>query len=110
MQRSEFSDDQDMRELIDLYVSRLPAEIARLNALLAGGDLEALRKLAHQLKGSGGGYGFPRVTELAAIVDHSINQGVAVEQVRAEVEALIRYIRDIDGYASHMETDNAAAL
>ena len=36
---------------------------------LGEGDLGALQRLAHQLKGSGGGYGFPALTKLAAAVE-----------------------------------------
>ncbi len=32
-------------------------------------DFEALRRTAHQLKGSGGGYGYPILTQKAAILE-----------------------------------------
>jgi HPt (histidine-containing phosphotransfer) domain-containing protein len=32
-------------------------------------DFEALRQTAHQLKGSGGGYGYPKLSEKAATLE-----------------------------------------
>ncbi len=33
--------------------------------MLKGGDYESLRRLAHQMKGAGGSYGYPMLTEAA---------------------------------------------
>jgi CheY-like chemotaxis protein/HPt (histidine-containing phosphotransfer) domain-containing protein len=107
--RSELSSDPDMKELIEGYIQRLPVEVAKLTALMeSGSEIESLRRIAHQLKGSGGGYGFPRLTELAAVADKSIKQGAAIDQVRKEIDGLIQYIRKIQGYNVAMEAINAA--
>ena len=39
---------------------------------LAAGEREAIRTMAHQLRGSGGGYGFPGITERAAAVEEAV--------------------------------------
>ncbi|MCH7808918.1 MAG: Hpt domain-containing protein [Planctomycetes bacterium] len=39
-------------------------------------DFEALRGAAHQLKGSGGGYGYPILTELAAELERFAQSGI----------------------------------
>ena len=43
------------------------------DAILAG-DFEALSTAAHQLKGSGGGYGYPILTERAARLEQCARQ------------------------------------
>ena len=55
------------------FVQGMPERIERLEAALAEADFENLRRQIHQLKGSGGGYGYPDLTDLAARVEqHAI--------------------------------------
>jgi histidine phosphotransfer protein HptB len=106
--RSDFADDEDMKELVGEYVDRLPAEVARLSALLESKQIEDLRRVAHQLKGSGGGYGFPTLTELAAVADRSIKDNAPLERIKADVDALIAFIRRIQGYDVTREISDVA--
>src|SRR6516164_4111740 len=63
--RSTYESDPDMLEIVREFASELPARIAKLEAHLAAGELRELQTLAHQLKGAGGGYGFPQIIERA---------------------------------------------
>src|SRR5262249_51518725 len=105
--RSELADDPDMREIIEQYVSRLPEQIAKMRELLNRSDLENLGRLAHQLKGSGGGYGFPQLTALAAAANRSIREAHPIEPIQREVDALVTYVRQIRGYDIPKETAHA---
>jgi signal transduction histidine kinase/CheY-like chemotaxis protein/HPt (histidine-containing phosphotransfer) domain-containing protein len=100
---SEFSADPDMQALVEGYVQRLPVEVSKLKSLLGQQDMEGLHRIAHQLKGSGGGYGFGPITELAAAADAAIKAGADVERIRAQIDALVGYIREIRGYNVAME-------
>jgi signal transduction histidine kinase/HPt (histidine-containing phosphotransfer) domain-containing protein/ActR/RegA family two-component response regulator len=62
---SEYADDEDMVELIAEFVGGLPAQIMLAQEALARHDLEELRRIAHQLKGAAGGYGFGLITDEA---------------------------------------------
>jgi signal transduction histidine kinase/CheY-like chemotaxis protein/HPt (histidine-containing phosphotransfer) domain-containing protein len=104
---SQFAGDPDMKELVDEYIGRLPIEVSKMASLLAANEIEPLRRVAHQLKGSGGGYGFNKITELAAVADHSIKQSAPLEQLKSEIDSLIAYIRCIRGYDIAKETANA---
>ncbi len=63
-----------MRDLQAAYRRNLPSLINELEAAASGlrvgraGADEDIRRIAHQLKGSGGSYGFPEVSEAAASV------------------------------------------
>ncbi len=63
-----------MRDLQAAYRRTLPSLISKLERAIsalrvnATGADEEIRRLAHQLKGSGGSYGFPEVTDAAAAV------------------------------------------
>lgn len=68
---SKFADDEDLGELIVLFVDEIPLRIASFLQSAHDGDWESVRRLAHQLKGAGGSYGFQQVTELAARLERT---------------------------------------
>jgi len=61
-------DDQDesllSQEVIDAFLADTPAQLTKLRALLADGDLEGVRRVAHYLKGSAMCLGLRRMREL----------------------------------------------
>ena len=66
-------EDASFADIVEEFLQGMPECIERLEAALAGADFENLRRQAHQLKGSGGGYGYPDLTDLAARVEqHAI--------------------------------------
>ena len=107
-QRSAFADDPDMKELVASFVSDLPTSVSRMIDLLRSQDLQELHRVVHQLKGAGGGYGFDRVTSLAAHADQAIKTGGPIDVIRREVDSLIAFIRDISGYDPKKEAAHAA--
>lgn len=66
---SELRDDPDVAELVDEFVAGLPAKVTRLETAFNTGHLPELGRLAHQLKGAAGGYGFPSISEAARHVE-----------------------------------------
>ena len=63
--QSEFADDADLVEVIDQFVADLPGRVQQMRAAVANGCFQELQRLAHQLKGTGGSYGYPTLTEAA---------------------------------------------
>ncbi len=90
---SELADDPDMAELVAEYLSELPARVQALEQACAEEDLDTLTRLAHQLKGSAGGYGFPTITEAAREAEALAKVGKAVPQLTASVETLTNLCR-----------------
>ena len=90
---SELADDPDMTELIESFARGLPAQAQRLEDALDANDREAIRRLAHQLKGSAGGYGFPTITEAAARLEQVAREGETIAQALADVCDLCRRAR-----------------
>jgi HPt (histidine-containing phosphotransfer) domain-containing protein len=90
---SEFVDDPDMVELVELFIAGIPAQIARLEAASATGDPDAVRRLAHQLKGAAGGYGFPTITEAAGRLEAATTEGAPFEETLAALIHLCRCVR-----------------
>jgi HPt (histidine-containing phosphotransfer) domain-containing protein len=103
--RSAFADDRDMAPILSEFVDNLPSTVARLNDLLQHNDLDSLRRTVHQLKGSGGGYGFQQLTDVAGDVEHAIKAAAEAQAIADGVRKLVGLIRRIDGYAAAKETN-----
>jgi len=66
--------DESFAQLVELFVRELGEDVETLHKLLAGGQLEELERLAHQLKGSCGSYGFPELSRHAAELERCVKE------------------------------------
>jgi len=85
---SQFADEPDMAELLREFVAELPGRITAMQETLADHDLDALARLAHQLKGAAGSYGFPAITEVARQLEQSARAGADLQQVNERLQEL----------------------
>jgi HPt (histidine-containing phosphotransfer) domain-containing protein len=91
--QSQLANDPEMVELIDLFVGELPKRIASLTEAWRTQEFQSLQRLAHQLKGSCAGYGFPAIGKAAATVEDCIRthspESIKLEELAANVKELI---------------------
>jgi len=91
---STFADDPDLTDIIETFVAGLPGQVKAMAQALAYGDHQGLAGLAHQLKGSGGSYGYPALTDAARVLE----QAAKTQDVEAahlalnELEKLVQAI------------------
>ena len=95
---SDFADDAEFSDLIKLFVSELPDRVAAIESAFGQGNHEEVTRLAHQLKGSGPGYGFPTIGEAASTVEEwyrtrSTPSHDELIAVRKQIDALIDLCR-----------------
>lgn len=62
-------DDPIVKDLLPGYLERRREELVTLSNSLAAGDFEGLRTIGHNLHGSGGAYGLPRMSELGKALE-----------------------------------------
>lgn len=86
---SDFVNDPEMRELIELFVSEMPVKVSRLSDLFDGLQIDELQRLAHQLKGAASGYGFGQISEAAKELEDALKAQDELEEARSQVEQLI---------------------
>lgn len=86
--------DADMEDIVPGYLEKRRAEVAKYQAALAAGDFEAIRMLGHKMKGTGGGYGFPVLTEIGGILEE---QALAhnADGLRGKIEEFARYVNSV---------------
>ncbi len=84
-------DDEGLVELIGDFVARLPERAQEVRQHLAKGQYEELARLAHQLAGSAGSYGYPTITDTARTVETMLRKGQTdLEMLNPACEGLIR--------------------
>jgi len=101
--KSNLAGDPRIMRIMSEFVDGLPGNVGKMIDLLKRNDLPALQRLAHQLLGVCGGYGFAPVSEPAHLVEQSIKAGKDLKSVTGEVQSLIGVIRRIDGYDQSKE-------
>jgi signal transduction histidine kinase/DNA-binding NarL/FixJ family response regulator len=62
---SQYADDPQLAGILPGFVERLPRQLDALCAALEEERLEDAERLAHRLKGAGGSYGYPTLSEVA---------------------------------------------
>jgi signal transduction histidine kinase len=76
----------DLADLAEEYLTNRCADAVALREAVQAGDLTAAKRRGHNMKGSGSGYGFPRVSELGARIERAAEAGdVAAIERLAEV-------------------------
>ena len=86
---SRLAADPDLRDIVDMFVEEMPQRIATLLEMLHAADWEGLRRIAHQLKGAAGSYGFDPIMPSAGRVESVIQDGEPEQRIRETVEELI---------------------
>ncbi len=80
-------DDPSFVDLVEDFVGGLDDRIAAIKAAVDGEDFGQLKTLSHQIKGAGGGYGYPDLTEVAGRLE-SDSMAHDLDACKAEVDAL----------------------
>jgi signal transduction histidine kinase/DNA-binding response OmpR family regulator len=81
------------------YLEARRGDVASASALLAGGDFDALRHMAHNMAGSGSSYGFARLTELGALLEQAARAG--------DKDAAARHLVNLRGYLGRVHLVSA---
>ena len=87
---SRFSSDPRMSEIISQFATALLDRSQEMAVAMASEDIDRLSRLAHNLKGSAGGYGFDSISEAAAELEQeTLAVEADVSNVQERVESLI---------------------
>jgi HPt (histidine-containing phosphotransfer) domain-containing protein len=81
---NEFLEDPEFQELIGQFLDYLYDSLPNVKESLSAQDYSEIKKFGHNLKGSGGGYGFDDLGELGRQIDLA-----AKNEDRQSLETLI---------------------
>jgi HPt (histidine-containing phosphotransfer) domain-containing protein len=88
-------DDEDVLELIPVYLAGRRDELGVLQGAAAQKDFETLRGLGHKMKGSGGGFGLDRISEIGGNLESSAKA--------QDLSAIEQEIADLRDYLDRVE-------
>lgn len=86
--------DAQIAALVPRFLANRSADVGKIRTALARTDFESIRAVAHGMKGSGGGYGFPEISRLGAAIEDGARQrdAAAIGALAACLEAYLARI------------------
>jgi len=87
--------DKDLEDLIPGYIENRRMDIASIEAALRKNDFETIRVLGHSMKGSGGGYGFDKITEIGKRIEEAA-KAMETGEINRQIAALSEYLSNIN--------------
>jgi len=86
--------DEELAELVAQFIASLPDSLEELGRALDADDWDQVKAVVHRLKGLGGGFGFPKITDQCADVEVHIRGGDRAAAA-AQLGELFSYIDQI---------------
>ncbi|MBN8734329.1 MAG: response regulator [Acidobacteria bacterium] len=95
-----------LEEFAPSYLAKRRGELVVMERLVSAGDWNQLRVLGHNMKGTGAGYGFPRLSQIGAALEMGAKQSdrEAVSAQLRELDEFLRRVRLVepDGHAAEV--------
>ncbi len=97
---SELIDDPDLGDIVGDFAEGLSVRLEEMRQSSSNNDHERLQRLSHQLKGAGGSYGYPMLTEAAKALEDAAKtcdieaENLALSKLTGLTAAVIRGIKN----------------
>jgi PAS domain S-box-containing protein len=89
--------NDEVRALIPKYLASKPAQIEEARNCLVSKDFDGIQRFGHNLKGTGTGYGFPRIGEIGKEIEQAA--------VRCDETTIARELEALDEFVTHVPVD-----
>lgn len=83
--------DPEIAKLVPEFLANRRADVGKLRGHIEAGEFEAIRTIGHKMKGTGRGYGFPRISEIGRALE-SAGTDSDPGRARAATDALEAYL------------------
>jgi HPt (histidine-containing phosphotransfer) domain-containing protein len=87
--------EEGMEDVVPGYLEKRRADVELYRRSLDAGDFDAISKLAHKMKGTGSGYGFPMLTELGSALEKAGHEADAAA-VKENLDQFAYYIEKVE--------------
>ncbi len=84
-----------LKYLIPTFIKNRHKDVQSIGEALNQGDYEIIQNLAHNMKGSGGGYGFDAISDIGAHLEQAAKDRSA-EEVQKWVSELATYLERVE--------------
>lgn len=86
--------DQELQSVIPVYLESRCRDCTEIKHLLASGSMDGIMFLGHQLKGSGGSFGFDEISEIGEALEHAVRV-LDFVGITSAVDRLERYLERV---------------
>ena len=87
--------DEDLADLIPGFLENRRNDLSKIENALEKSDFEDIQRLAHDMKGLGGGYGFDAITDIGAALETAAKRKDGIE-IQKQLNNLLSYLDRID--------------
>lgn len=87
--------DIDLEDLIPGFLENRRKDILEIKNLLTAGDYETIQRLGHSMKGSGGGYGFDKITDIGMHIEQAA-KAKNTPEIWTQLETLSGYLDRVE--------------
>ncbi len=87
--------DSGLRDLIPGFLDNRRNDTTTISGAVEEGDFETIRVLGHDMKGSGGGYGFDAITDIGQTLEQAAKDQDQTE-IRKLVQELANYLERVE--------------
>lgn len=87
--------DSDLEDLVPVFLKNRRTDILALREAMGKGDYETVRIFGHNMKGTGGGYGFDAITDIGRTLEQAAKDRNNSE-ISRQIAALEEYLDRID--------------
>ena len=91
---SERKPDPEIEKLVPEFLANRRADLDKLRAHIDAGEWDRIKSIGHKMKGTGRGYGFPRISEIGRALESAGADGDA-GRARAGTDALEAYLERV---------------
>ena len=85
-------DDEEWAEMQEMYVTHTSKELEKIKTQLNLDSIDSIRTFGHNIKGSGGMYGFNEVTELGLLIENAAKEG-NLDSIKSNLEVLEEFLQ-----------------
>jgi HPt (histidine-containing phosphotransfer) domain-containing protein len=87
--------DSDLEDLLPGFLDDWKGEIESIREALERDDYETIRKLGHNMKGTGGSCGLEEITEMGRNLEEAA-KAMAPEAIRVNLDTLSSYLARVE--------------
>lgn len=87
--------DLELEDIIPEYLESRRKDIVLFRDAMNRNDFVTVAQLAHNIKGSGGGYGFDLISKLGGDIEHASSE--------RDATSIQKSLTDLDYYLNHIE-------
>ena len=87
--------EAEIADLVPEYLANRRLDLARISELIRTGGIEEIRRIGHQMKGTGSSYGLEEITDIGAAVEQAAKAS-DVSALERCADRLRRFLSEVE--------------